>query len=541
MEAISIKNFKYGIDTRREQMASLSGVLAMLTDGHINQGGECEQRKAFVAQAGLLSFGLEVLGTTMVTFGSAASPGGFPADVTYQRLRHPDGTTVMTKLVFSTSYAAKAAAIAKFADGAVFAYYDGLIISDNIAGLILPYMATATAGGNAKIANQLKALIDESGYFSSSYLSSTKLAITNPSGVEAEVSKQLVSAAGTLTVVNTVTKVDGIAGVSAQGQFSIQAGAADAGNSKVSSVKVDSTELLGAAVNWVTSNAVTAAAVKDAINAFTGTSGYTATVDDVTIMIKSVATGVAPNGKVVKVTSAKYVCVDQYSFAITMISGATTIPTLTSVFINGVDVLGGAIAGSASLEALATAAATAIIAFDPGSGKLYASTAVGNVVYISRLVTLSNSPALSVMVLVNNQGGIATTPGGTLIVTPGPTNLTIFGPNVFGTNFLADTALFVNATGGTPPYIYEWSVATPGGQQGFDGSAPTSSKALIQFIGAGGSFDQFQREPQIKITRLNAGSSPVVYTGYVFVLVTDSTNKTAGAYLQFTAKFYPYA
>lgn len=73
MPQVKVKNFKYGLDLRREEIAAQLGTLRQLTNAFVNQGGEIEQRKAFVKQTGRLEFGLENTDSGLVTFGSRAS------------------------------------------------------------------------------------------------------------------------------------------------------------------------------------------------------------------------------------------------------------------------------------------------------------------------------------------------------------------------------------------------------------------------------------------------------------------------------------
>ena len=181
-KAFSIKNFKLGLDRRRAEIASVPGALFIGSDGHINTGGEFEKRKAIVLYANTAildnsgnqgTFGLEKTASALVTFGSANPFGGaapnlasaMPAGITYQQLKHPavlDGVTYaagshrMTVLVHSTVFNGLAWAIATFADGYSFAYYNGALIGDFVAGIILPYQST-----NALIATRIAALINE--------------------------------------------------------------------------------------------------------------------------------------------------------------------------------------------------------------------------------------------------------------------------------------------------------------------------------------------------------------------------------------------
>lgn len=67
------QNFKQGLDTRRSELTSVPGCLVTCENGHVNQGGEIEKRKAFVKT--ILpedTFGLEAVSTGLVVFGSVA-------------------------------------------------------------------------------------------------------------------------------------------------------------------------------------------------------------------------------------------------------------------------------------------------------------------------------------------------------------------------------------------------------------------------------------------------------------------------------------
>lgn len=87
MSEFLVKSFKYGLDTRREQLTSQPGTLVQCQDCHINPGGEIEKRKQFGldqtlaildsnADAG--TFGLEATSVGLVVFGSAiVNPAGY--------------------------------------------------------------------------------------------------------------------------------------------------------------------------------------------------------------------------------------------------------------------------------------------------------------------------------------------------------------------------------------------------------------------------------------------------------------------------------
>ncbi len=91
-----------------------------------------------------------------------------------------------------------------------------------------------------------------------------------------------------------------IQGASATGTIDITAGSSNPGTNKVSTITVDGVDVLGAAVDWVTSNAVTATAVALQINTNTSSPNYGATASGATITITAdVIQGATPNTFVV--------------------------------------------------------------------------------------------------------------------------------------------------------------------------------------------------------------------------------------------------
>jgi hypothetical protein len=70
---VTLQNFKYGLDGRKSELSSVPGTLLQCINGHINSGGEVEQRKTFAKQTnpfGGVTFGLQDTDSGLVTFGS---------------------------------------------------------------------------------------------------------------------------------------------------------------------------------------------------------------------------------------------------------------------------------------------------------------------------------------------------------------------------------------------------------------------------------------------------------------------------------------
>lgn len=131
MGNIWIKEFIGGLDTRRMPETTPGGVLIEALDGHINRGGEFEQRAAFVSTYALpptQTKGLAFTPTGIVVFGHETAPA-LPSGVTYQRLEHPSGVALADVPSFDL-YKGKIYAAAIFADGSRHHYYDGVRVAD---------------------------------------------------------------------------------------------------------------------------------------------------------------------------------------------------------------------------------------------------------------------------------------------------------------------------------------------------------------------------------------------------------------------------
>lgn len=301
---VQIQNFKYGLDTRKSELTSLPGTLVTLDNAHINQGGEVEKRKAFVRTAMTTNCrGLESTSAGLITFGSDADPGGWPrgAVTAYQRLQHPavqvfgasyDATKhAMTSVVWSRSYKGLAFVCAKFADGFSFLYYNGTAIPASYSGLSLSGFSTQDARNKYQredLTNQLNAI---TGWVAVSLgaVASQRLIGNDLTSVWTTLVDSPASV--TYTYVFTETSATG-----EHGYYSYGSQTADAGTAGTATFTVNGGggttynfyapfayngtiwfPLFNVGVGWAVSNNNTAGLIRDAINANTATTGFTAT------------------------------------------------------------------------------------------------------------------------------------------------------------------------------------------------------------------------------------------------------------------------
>lgn len=464
MESLFIRDFRLGLDTRRSELTQRPGTLEVLTNGFINQGGEIENRKAFVRTAQIAnSFGLQTTSSGLLTFGSANNPGGYPLDigpttVNYQQLKHPqdlfDGTTnvvAMTEVVYSTEYRGKAVVFAKFGSSGTYGYYDGVLMKDFTDGLVMSHLNT-----NDKIAQAIDAIIDATNDYTSANVTNVDT-ITGPVGQSYDLTVSDTSA-GTLAALKQSDPIAPSTAKQAIGSFEIVAGSSSAGTNKISQVEVNSVVITNAAVDWTTSNEVTAGLLAASINTKASTPEYTAEATGAIVTIKAtLADGDTPNNYVVKVTAAGNVCVGRVQFQI-LRSNLGSFANVTGVTIAGVQILTASIPWVSSTSQLATDVAADVNAnTTAGTAHGYICCAIGSYLFFSKAVTASSDPYLPIYISTDASGngngvfevGTDTTGVGilaALITATGPT----YTPAPGGYNWKWTVTL--NVTGGYPPY-----------------------------------------------------------------------------------------
>lgn len=290
---ITLSSFKYGIDARREVLASLPGTLITLINGRINEGGEIEQRKSFTRSTNAFpsnTFGLQDTDQGLMTFGGDASPNAaLPAGVTYQRLLHPTGWTlsgllpipvIMVGVIYSCNFLGKAFVLAQYSDNGIYAYYNGTLVGSSRNGQVL-----STGGGVESVvdlANDLAAQVPPVG---SGWLATPNYAVIRGT-VTAHLGSVIVmsppsvhftpvpsknSTNGILSATLVDQNHDGTAAIGATAAFTLNAGT----NGTVA-VTSSGTLVSGGTVAFNSTLAQTAQDIVDTINLFTGTTGYSA-------------------------------------------------------------------------------------------------------------------------------------------------------------------------------------------------------------------------------------------------------------------------
>lgn len=334
MGTIWLKDFKGGLDTRRMPVTLQGGAAIRAKDGHVTRGGEFEQRAAFVKEYDLpegLTVGLGYGQNGLYVFGHSAPPA-MPKGVTYQRLQHPDGTTPIFRLLSFDLFAAKIYAVAEFTDGTIYHYYDGVRVTDwqdgrarvsfRVTGGGLQAAVHASggftvSGGSASIVNTfgdikiggvsvIGAPVQHTG---NNATTATAIAaainsfVSDPDYTAAAVGAVVtITAADTGTAANGLTPVLTLTGDVAAASITALTGGTVAAYSQLADLTVNGVSILGAAVDWVGSNAQTAAAIAAAINAYASTPDYSATVIGDKINLLAADPGTAANGYAVAFT-----------------------------------------------------------------------------------------------------------------------------------------------------------------------------------------------------------------------------------------------
>jgi len=189
MSDFKIESFKYGLDSRGDDLSSVSGTLTFAENCFVNAGGELEKIKAFdrfarldmfdsngdpayydliSTEAGLVSFTHALEFGASVTQGQPTLASATPAGIVRVQLKHPtlvnDSTENydrtlhrLTAVTFSINFNGKSFACGQFSDGRKFLYYDGTLIQHSANGIVMENRTALSDLGN-DLLRQLQAI-----------------------------------------------------------------------------------------------------------------------------------------------------------------------------------------------------------------------------------------------------------------------------------------------------------------------------------------------------------------------------------------------
>lgn len=404
MPSLTINDFKAGLDKTRLDLASPEGTVSRADNCHLTRGGELEKRLAlspvYTLPAG--TFGLAANSDKgLVVFGSAGAPIGMPSQVSYQNLQHPDGSTAMTALVSTALFSKDLYAIAQFGSDC-YLFKEATIVPDFVEGVVRSDFIN-----NDGTAEHLRALIDANSDLAATR-SGAVITITGQINKPITYTATATNVDGgtddqTLVANETQAAIEDTAEVLATTSFTIEGGSSSAGTNTISSITINSVSILSAAVDWTTSNELTAKAIADDINGNTTSPNYTATNEGSTVIISAASgSGDTPNGYAVEITTAGDVVIGLGAFEIT---GGTS-GVIAAVLVDGsTDLLNSAsVAWGTSNSATASAVAADIRAKSGTTG--YTAFADQAIVRIGKLVSNAGDPN-NLTLQVNKTGDVA--------------------------------------------------------------------------------------------------------------------------------------
>lgn len=334
MGTIWLRDLKGGLDTRRMPETLTGGSAIKAVDGHVNRGGEFEQRAAFVEEYDLpagLTVGLAYGLNSIYVFGDAPPPV-MPKGVAYQRLQHPDGITPLFRVLSFDLFATKIYAVAEFEDGTQYHYYDGARVTDwqdgrartafNVTGggpqAATPSTGSFTvSGGSASIVNTFGSIslngVSIMGAPVQHTGNNATTAAALAAAINAFVSSPNYTASAVGAVVNITSAATGVAangltpvlvlnGDTAVSAITPLSGGAVAAPSQLADITVNGVSIINAPIDWTDDNATTAAAIAAAINDYASTPDYTATVVGTKVNLLASDPGVGSNGFAVAFT-----------------------------------------------------------------------------------------------------------------------------------------------------------------------------------------------------------------------------------------------
>lgn len=327
MAYLDIRDFRYGMDRRRERVAGTPGTLWTLENGHITRGGDIENCLRFVPRYTLPAgtHGCYALNRQLYVFGSADLAATVPLGTLYQRLQSPDGGA-MTRVVDVKGFAGKLYVIADFDDGGRFHFYNGARVTD--------WDAIATAA--ADFTSLAHFLAERVGGDSAIAATATDNVITIEAlvpGVPFTISAAAANNGGTndQTAVVATPQPNVVAVAEVQASFAITV--TGGSNGTVSSVLAGGTELMNRAVTWNASDGVTAERIAQSINSRSTITGYLAMAAGGVVTVSAApGTGATPNGTAVTLTTDGDIAIsadDVLAGGVTAVDAVAQVSTVT--------------------------------------------------------------------------------------------------------------------------------------------------------------------------------------------------------------------
>ena len=271
-----------------------------------------------------------------------------------------------------------------------------------------------------------------------------------------------------------------VSGVIPQAQFAVTAVGAS-GN--VTSIMVDKggahqTEILGANVPVEATTAEMATAIKDQINTYCNANNldFIASVSGSIVVVRASnpAAYSTWTGKSLTVEVDGGIAIGKLGVAFSQIPGSATVPTVTALILGGANILtSGTITGTDLADFVSNLAAD----INPASG--YCGVAIDEVLYLSRLITSSSDAPKSFNCVISDglfsevtgSGGTGTGGSAGLYASLSYVNTAnVRTSNYLWTrsstsysNLIFTSKVVCAASGGTPPYTFDWTYGTYSG------------------------------------------------------------------------------
>lgn len=324
MAYISVQDFKYGMDRRRERVAGTPGTLWTLENGHITRGGDIEGVKKFVPTYTLPAGtrGLVSLNKRLFAFGSADLAASMPLGVSYQRLQSPN-SGVLTAVVDVVGFAGKLYVIADFDDGGRFHFYNGTRVTD------WDTIAAASADVTT-LAQFLADAVNANDAVSAQVTAANVITLTAKSpGTAFTLAGSAVNGGGandqTLTFATPQPNVVAAGETRATATITVTSGTTGI----VTGATLGGVSILANAVTWNGTNGATAIRLAQQINNRSSDTGYTAAAVGNVVTISALpGTGATPNGTALAVATTGDIAV---TASPTLSGGAAAIAAVAQV------------------------------------------------------------------------------------------------------------------------------------------------------------------------------------------------------------------